>query len=599
MARFVELDDEWHMRRHYASDTLLPQSADTTMTGIMEEEQVTTPLSLSDEQFPLGLQRRHRVGRMAVRSMIAGLALTAPVAAGLAGVTFGPSTHTTFAGLEATSHARLGQDASNLDLGILGSVQSARHNSYAGIDVGVDIQINGDQLSLDDAATRAALGQVLSRPDPEIEHVGRATARSTAEHFGIGAGTMLGLEVMAGGIILGRRRFYGRGGEKLMAEQIGWNRLESKILAGVGILALAGTCTIGLAPVAHPNHQTVVPDVALMGTPLQGMQLKGALHDVAPVLISATEPQQKLTETMTTNTQELIAQRPNLLPQDGWTYFAVADDLQDRSSMATEFGVLGKELGLDFLAMNGDWSSFNKFGFGSYMMDTVRYESGGIETWSVNGDHDNELTNQYAIQAGMQVGDNKTHLVNNIPMLFLQSVRVSQLGAQNGSTLRYPDIDAETAINNAVQEICDTHPGVILVHDHREGRPIAIAAIKAGCAVPAIIDGRSFEYVGPSVITVPGYPGQTVEFTLGSSGAHTDTSIDLGPIRVPAKIVEFALNNTTGELAYAPFTYHPDGTVTAPESLTTLIAPSVPDTDVPALQSQDKKDQPEVKAAQR
>jgi hypothetical protein len=392
----------------------------------------------------------------------------------------------------------------------------------------------------------------------------------------IGGGAMLTFELVAGGILIGRRRHYGPKGEYLLDDDQGrFNRRESRALAGLTGALILVPAMLGSQPIVHPTHGNIAPDPALADTGMHGAQLDGIVQNVAPTLISAMEPTEKFDELTADNARKLVAERPNLVPKEGWVYFLQADDLQDRSGMARQLGVLAKSLGVNFIAMTGDWSTISQFGFGSYLMDTVRYEAGdNIEKWTDEGNHDTKQTEQYAKLAGFNVADNKTHDVAGVPMLFLNSVDVSTLSTDGlASVLRDPTIDTDKAVANATQEICDTHPVVVFAHDKDYIDAIINALKNANCSLPTLFDtGRSFKQLGATGITGP--DGKTsAEFVSGSSGGHYDTNIQFGNILVKSPINLFALNPATDEVKYATFTYHPNATVTAPYDLSELVPP--------------------------
>jgi len=97
----------------------------------------------------------------------------------------------------------------------------------------------------------------------------------------------------------------------------------------------------------------------------------------------------------------------------------------------------------------------------------------------------------------------------------------------------------------------------VLLHDHLLGRRIA----EAGCQDIAVLDGRSYQFVGPQEVpTTSG--GPAVEFTGGSTGGHVDTRPDPGTIAHPARFAILTVQPDTGATTYAVVTVLPDATVT-------------------------------------
>jgi hypothetical protein len=96
----------------------------------------------------------------------------------------------------------------------------------------------------------------------------------------------------------------------------------------------------------------------------------------------------------------------------------------------------------------------------------------------------------------------------------------------------------------------------VLVHDHLLGRQIA----ESGCQRVAVLDGRSYDFVGPQrVNTADG--GVTTEFTSGSGGGHTDTNPDPGVIQHPARFTIFYVDPESLSTSYAVVTVNPDASV--------------------------------------
>ena len=101
-----------------------------------------------------------------------------------------------------------------------------------------------------------------------------------------------------------------------------------------------------------------------------------------------------------------------------------------------------------------------------------------------------------------------------------------------GDVLRDPSIDVDTFIENTTTEACATRPDFVLLHDHVLGAEIAAA----GCQQVAILDGRSYEFVGTSSCPLVD-PTRRTRFTNGSAGGHVTTKPDPGPVQHPARFV--------------------------------------------------------------
>ena len=76
-----------------------------------------------------------------------------------------------------------------------------------------------------------------------------------------------------------------------------------------------------------------------------------------------------------------------------------------------------------------------------------------------------------------------------------------------------------------------------------------------------MLDGRSFEFVGPQEVTTSGGT-DAIQFTGGSSGGRTDTRPNPGRIRNPARFAVLTVRPDTSEATYALVTVSPDTSVT-------------------------------------
>ena len=84
--------------------------------------------------------------------------------------------------------------------------------------------------------------------------------------------------------------------------------------------------------------------------------------------------------------------------------------------------------------------------------------------------------------------------------------------------------------------------------------------LTAGCQQVAVLDGRSYQFVGPRHLTTEaGDP--TIEFTSGSAGGHVDTIPNPGVIRNPARFSILYVDKATGGRSYAVVTVAPDASV--------------------------------------
>ena len=123
--------------------------------------------------------------------------------------------------------------------------------------------------------------------------------------------------------------------------------------------------------------------------------------------------------------------------------------------------------------------------------------------------------------------------------------------------LRDPDIDSDQFVADTIERACEDQPDFVLLHDHLLGRRIA----EAGCQRIAVLDGRSFQFVGPQEVpTTAGDPA--LEFTGWQHGRALDTRPDPGTITHPARFAILTVQPESGETSYAVVTVNPDASVT-------------------------------------
>jgi hypothetical protein len=79
----------------------------------------------------------------------------------------------------------------------------------------------------------------------------------------------------------------------------------------------------------------------------------------------------------------------------------------------------------------------------------------------------------------------------------------------------------------------------------------------------AVLDGRSYRYVGPTRAGA----GASAEYTSGSAGGHVTTRPNPGRIQHPATFSIITTTPTTGKTSYALVTVSPDATVEVTPSI--------------------------------
>jgi len=122
--------------------------------------------------------------------------------------------------------------------------------------------------------------------------------------------------------------------------------------------------------------------------------------------------------------------------------------------------------------------------------------------------------------------------------------------------LRDPGTYVDEFVQEAIEEACETHPDIAVLHDNALGRRLA----ESGCQ-DAVIDGRSFRRIGVRRHRTEDGDA-AVEYTVGSAGGHRDTRPNPGPIQHPATFEIFTRDPDTGGLRARVVTVRPDASVT-------------------------------------
>jgi hypothetical protein len=237
--------------------------------------------------------------------------------------------------------------------------------------------------------------------------------------------------------------------------------------------------------------------------------------------------------------------------------FVLAEDFEDVNGMARQVGLAAKLVDADFIALTGDLT-FGGKPIESYIIDTVDYYSDDRPVYFSPGLHDTEAIVRAAQGRGWHVADGRTHTIGGLTLLAAADPRISLVGDFDvGDVLRDPDVDIDTFIADTTAETCASRPDFVMLHDHILGRKIA----EAGCQRVAVLDGRSYQFIGPQrVDTTSG--GHTYELTTGSAGGHVSTEPDPGNVQHPARFAIITYNPTHQRTRYAVVTVSPDASVT-------------------------------------
>jgi hypothetical protein len=489
------------------------------------------------------------------RFAVVALFVTVPFAAALVALRVAPPAHVEIAGQPVAVKPVLGQDTSRLQGGALIRPEHA-HLGVLGIDVGVDISADWNQLIPSDKQTRQYLIALWDDPAPEIERIRRA-ARDYVVTWGL-IGFLSGAVVSGGLALLLRDRrvrlaAYSPEQRELVLDHN--PRLRTTLVAA-GVVAALALDAAGLATYLHRDHHVVVSNPVFAGTTLEGTEVNGLMSEVLPFL-SILRPKDSFYDTVAANLEDALYDRSDLRRRGDRMSFVLAEDFEDVNGMARQVGLAADLVDADFLAITGDLT-FGGKPIESYIIDTVDYYSKDRPVYFAPGLHDTEAIVEAARSRGWHVADGRTRTIGGLTLLSAADPRVSLVGDfQVGDVLRDPEVDIDRFVTDTTAEACATRPDFVILHDHVLGAPIAAS----GCQRVAVLDGRSYQFVGPRrVDTTDG--GHAWELTNGSAGGHTSTEPDPGNIQHPARFVILTWSPERQRAAYAVVTVSPDGSVT-------------------------------------
>jgi len=449
----------------------------------------------------------------------------------------------------------LGQDTSRLLGGALVRPEHA-HIDPIGMDIGVDVDADWNRLIPSDERTRQYLVALWDDPTPQIGRIQDAARRHliTWSIVGFVAGV-----VVIGGIGLflrvRRRRLLRYPSEQARFVQH-HNRRLRWTLSVVGICLLLALDGLALRIYLHEDHHTVLSSPLFLGTTMEGTEVNGLMAEVLPFL-SILRPRTTFYDTAAENLEVAIEARPSLRRAEDEVVFVLAEDFEDVNGMARQVGLAAQLVDASFIALSGDLT-FAGLPVETYIVDTFDYYSENRPVYFAPGIHDTPAVVEAAQARGWHLPDGKTWDIDGLSLLAAADPRISNVGDFGaGDVLRDPEVDIEAFVANTVDQVCESRPDFVLLHDHVLGRRIA----EAGCQEVAVLDGRSFQFVGPQqVTTVSG--DSTTEFTGGSTGGHVDTKPDPGVITHPARFAILTSRPDSGDVRYSVVTVAPDATVT-------------------------------------
>jgi hypothetical protein len=486
------------------------------------------------------------------------LLVTLPVASALVAIRVAPPAEVDIAGQAVSVKPVIGQDTSQIQGGAL---IRGDHAHVLGKDIGLDISADWNQLIPSDKQTRQYLVALWNDPQPEIGRI-RDAARDFLLEWG-SIGLLAGL-LAAGGVLIGlrerRRRLAAY--EPGIAEAVrAHNRRLRVVLAALGTTGVLMVDGVGLATYLQDDHHVVASNPAFSGTTLEDTEVNGLMAEVLPFL-SILRPRNRFYDEVAANLETALSGRSDLKPHGGRMVFVLAEDFEDVNGMARQVGLTAQLLDADFVALSGDLTFAGKL-VESYLIDTVNYYSENRPVYFAPGLHDTSAIVQAARARGWHVADGRTVTVGGLTLLAAPDPRVSLVGDFGvGDVLRDPKVDIDTFVHDTTAEACATHPDFVLLHDHVLGREIAAA----GCQQVAVLDGRSYDFLGPRAVTTTSGT-TTYELTNGSAGGHVTTEPNPGAVRNPARFVVITYSPEHQRTWYAVVTVLPDASVTVTDRI--------------------------------
>lgn len=506
-----------------------------------------------------------RVVRLA-RVAVVVLAVLAPFAGAIVALRYAPAGHTEIAGAGVSVRPVLGQSNTKFQGG---AIVRADHVELPvlGKAVGADISVDWNELIPQDQQTRRYLNELWQDPAPAKHLIATTALRVAITWTTVGFVAVAGVEIGTWLVLRHRRRQLGRLDAADARLIVAHNRRLRWTALGAAVATLVALDLGGGVLWLHDDEEIVVGSPIFAGTGLAGTQVDGLVAEVVPFL-SILEPRSAFYNQVAANLETALAERASLRTSPDDVVFLTAEDFEDVNGMAQAVGRVADLVGADFLAYTGDLTFAGK-PVESYIIDTLSFYAHGTAVEFAPGLHDTDAIVQAASARGWHVADDSTHEVDGIDVLTLADPRISTVGDFGvGDALRDPGVDVNEFTARAIQEACATRPAFIFLHDHTLGRALA----RQGCARVAVIDGRSYDFVGPQQVrTATG--GTAVEFTQGSSGGHTTTEPNPGRIKSPATFEIFVYDKASGALSYELVTVRPDASVSIGD-LTPIAVPS-------------------------
>ncbi len=476
-----------------------------------------------------------RYGKAGLRCAGALLAVGAPIAHGINSVANESPTHVPvhIAGADVTVDIQPGSNVANV------TALGQRFTSYSHLKVGrKDIGYNIDadttnitkadpNFTLNSETIKNILGRFTDLTAQKHE-VMEAVKKHSEQEFAIGAGEVLGGELLAAGavgfIFWRVKKFSPDSTKQAAVREFLINDMRPYALGVAGVALSVPMLHLGYSYATPNKPETVTADPAMAGTPLEGFEVNGvgksALDTVVPNLRSFIANTNAYYANAELNfTKEFRAQygTESLAKQPGVYRMIYADDLQG-IPMGKLLGLAAHLYNADLIDAGGDVNG-TETSEETDVADTLYDSAKGIPVVWVRGHHDDPNTVQIMKERGFTQADSSIQKVGPLTIYGVNDAEtIDGLGLPAHEIT--PGVDNAQLTNKAIDYLCSDAvqklavKPIVIAHDNAIGTPIA----ETGC-VPTVLTGREyFEQPPVNYGSVDGH--QTTEFISGSTGGH-------------------------------------------------------------------------------
>jgi hypothetical protein len=499
---------------------------------------------------------------------------TLPLSAAATAIHMPGGEHIEIAGQDMVVRPEIGRDVTNLD----GFATLSTHKHIPIIDLNIGASVNPTHIGAIDPSDPSiinAVRQIAGDPEPHRQHVQEAATRFIIER-GAEGGIPVAAAELAGVLLYRRQR---RKYEQLGDEAASIVRTQNRDLrrAGAATIALASVALTfnGARILSHDEHIPVHPSAQLERIGATGIELGPLAEKLMPIVMTFLPYTKEFYDELAKQAGQAVHDNPDLSkePADGIVRLGFVDDFQNVNGMARTTAGSFRQGHVDHAFVLGDWTDLGT-PYETSIFDSFTYNLGKeIPATTTAGLHDTDEILHTAAGRGITVADDTTKDMDGVKVLSLNDPRVSMIGSgYQGWKLRDKDVDVESFIQQSAAEICLSNPDIVANHASDLAEQLMQAADAAGCPIKLLLNGRSYEFIGPTYHQNVATGTTTTEITLGSGGGHIDTSANPGVIEGPATALFLDIDTAADTYRYYVETAQTDDSVT----ITPPISVSVP-----------------------